>query len=86
MYIAETKYTEHLLFLTYNLVYIVLRETECTAYTLLKTLSLDSLNQKVYMTYNNKNIGACLYTISISELIYHLFMYQISLYILYEQN
>ena len=35
------------------------------------------------MSYDNKDIGAYLYTIS--ELIYHLFIHQISLYILYEQ-
>ena len=37
------------------------------------------------MTFNNKSIDAYLYT-TISELIYHLFMYQISLYILYQQK
>ena len=36
------------------------------------------------MTYNNKDIDAYLYTVS--ELIYHLFVYKISLCILYEQN
>ena len=34
--------------------------------------------------YNNKDIDAYSYTIS--ELIYHSFMYQISFHILYEQN
>ena len=53
-------------------------------YTLLKNLHLDSLNEKMYMTYNKKSIDTYLYMIS--ELIYHLFMYQITLYILYEQN
>ena len=43
-YIAETKCTEHLLFLTYNLIYTVLRETKCTVHTLLKDLHLDSFS------------------------------------------
>ena len=84
VYIAEAKCREHLQFLTYNLIYIVLRGTNCTVYALLKNLHLNSLNQKVYMTYNNKDIDACLYTIP--ELIYDLFMHQTSLYILYEQG
>ena len=84
MFIAETKAAEHLLFLTYNLIYTLLKRTKSTAYILLKNLHLDSLNQKIYMTYNNKDIDAYLYTTS--ELIYHLFMHQISFYTLYEQN
>ena len=51
---------------------------------LLKNLHLDSLNQKMYRTYNNKDFDIYLY--AIIELIYHLFMHQISLYTLYEQN
>ena len=51
VYIAETKCTEHLLFLTYNLIYTVLRETKRSVYTSLKNLHLDSLNQMVSMTY-----------------------------------
>ena len=54
VYIAETKCREHLLFLTYNLIYTMLREIKYNVYTLLKNLRFDSLNQKVYMTYNNK--------------------------------
>ena len=53
-------------------------------YTLLKNLRLGHLNTRVYMTYNNRDVDAYLYTIS--ELSYHLFMYQISPYILYKQN
>ena len=37
------------------------------------------------MIYNNKGIDAYLYT-TILELIDHLFMYQISLYILFEKH
>ena len=62
----------------------MLREIKRTVYTLSKKLPLDSLNQKMYMTYNNKDIDAYLYTIS--ELIYYLFIYQISFYIICEQN
>ena len=79
--IGDTKYS---LFLIYNLIFIVLKETKCTVYTLLKNLHVNSLNQKMYMTYNNKDIDAYLYTIS--ELVHHLFMYQISLYVFCEQN
>ena len=61
------------------------QKNKCTVYTLLKSLHLASLSQKMYVTHNNKGIDAYLYT-TISELIYNLFMYQISLYILYEQN
>ena len=48
---------------------------------LLKNLHLDALNEKVHTIYSNKGIDAYFYTIS--ELIYCLFMYQISLNILY---
>ena len=61
---TETKCTEHLLFLTYNLICTVLKETKFTVYTLLENLHLDFLNQKVHMTYNNKDIDAYFYTIS----------------------
>ena len=83
--IADIKCTEHLVFLAYSLVDVVFKKIKCTVYTLLKNLHLASLSQKMYVTYNNKGIDAYLYT-TISELIYHLFMYRISLYILYEQN
>ena len=63
---------------------VYIAETKRTVYILLKNLHLDSLNQKMYITCNNKDIDAYLYTIS--GFIYHLFMHQISLYILYEQN
>ena len=85
VYIADIKCTEHLVFLAYSLIDTVLRKIKCTVYTLLKNLHLASLSQKMYMTYDNKGNDAYLYT-TISELIYHLFMHQISLYILYEQN
>ena len=81
---AETKYIEHRLFLTHNLIYVVLTETKRTMYIVFKNLYLDSFNEKVYVTYYNKAIGAYLHTIL--ELIYHLFMYQILLYVLCEQN
>ena len=51
VYIAETKCTEHLLFLTYNLIYTVLRDTKRSVYTSLKNLHLNSLNQMVSMAY-----------------------------------
>ena len=85
MYIADIKCTEHLVFLAYSPIDTVLRKIKCTVYTLLKNLHLASLSQKMHVTYNNKGIDAYLYT-TISEFIYHLFMYQTSLYILYEQN
>ena len=85
VYIADIKCTEHLVFLAYSLIDTVLRKIKCTVYTLLKNLHLASLSQKMYVTYNNKGIDAYLYTTK-SELIYNLFMHQISLYILYEQN
>ena len=85
VYIADIKCTEQLVFLAYSLIDTVLRKIKCTVYTLLINLHLASLSQTMYVTYNNRGIDAYLYT-TISELIYHLFMYQISLYILYEQN
>ena len=71
MYIAETKRTEHLPFLTYDLICTVLRETKYTMDTSSKNTHIGSLNQEMYMTYNNKDIDAYLYTTS--EFIYHLF-------------
>ena len=77
MYIAETKRTEHLLFLTHKLICTLSRETKGTVYTSLRNLHLDSLKQKVYMAHNN-DIDAYVYTTS--ELMHCLLMRQISLY------